>query len=63
MSTGAYIGIGGTSKKIKNIYVGIGNVSKKVKKAYIGIGGISKLWWKTANIPPINSGSIYSVSG
>ena len=46
MAKGAYIGIGNSSRKIKNIYFGIENVSRKVKKAYVGIGGVSKLWWK-----------------
>lgn len=56
MAKGAYIGIGNSSRKIKNIYFGIENVSRKVKKAYVGIGGVSKLWWKAENfrsLPPI----------
>ena len=46
MSTGAYIGLNGSAKKIKNIYLGVGNSAKKIKKAYIGVGGVAKLWWK-----------------
>lgn len=45
MSTGAYIGLNGSAKRIKNIYLGVGNVAKKIKKAYIGVDGTSKLWW------------------
>ena len=46
MAKGAYIGIGNSSRKVKNIYTGIGNIAKKVTKAYIGVGGLAKLWWK-----------------
>ena len=45
MARGAYIGVGGTAKKIKKIYFGVGGVAKKVKKAYIGVGGVAKLFW------------------
>lgn len=47
MAKGAYIGIGGTAKKIKKIYIGVGGVAKKVKKAYIGVGGKAKLWFQS----------------
>lgn len=47
MARGAYIGVGGTAKKIKKIYFGVGGVAKKVKKAYIGVGGVAKLWYKS----------------
>lgn len=62
MATGAYIG-SSNSKKLKALYVGIGNISKKIKKAYVGVNNQARVWWKTANIPPINNGSIYSISG
>ena len=48
MAKGAYIGVGNSSHKLKNIYAGVGNVSRKVKKAYIGVGGVSRLWWKAS---------------
>lgn len=47
MAKGAYIGTGGTAKKIKKIYLGVGGVAKKVKKAYIGIGGVAKIWFSS----------------
>ena len=62
MATGAYIG-STTSRKIKSLYIGVNNISKKIKKAYIGANNKARLWWKTANIPPINSGSVYSITG
>lgn len=43
----AYIGIGGTAKKIKNIYIGVGGVARQVKSAYIGIGGTAKKWYSS----------------
>ena len=46
MAKDAYIGIGGSSHKVKNIYVGIGNISKKIKKGYIGVNGVSKLFYQ-----------------
>ena len=63
MSTGAYIGLNGSAKKIKNIYLGVGNVAKKVKKAYIGVGGSAKLWWKSdPSFKIINTGLMASYS-
>ena len=59
MAKSAYIGIGNSSRKLKNIYVGIGNVSKKVKTAYVGIGGVAKKWWPSLVNPKYMSG-IYS---
>ena len=53
MSKGAYIGVGNSAKKIKNIYIGVNGVAKKVKKAYIGVNNVAKLWWSsgaTANL-------------
>ena len=48
MSKGAYIGVGNSAKKIKNIYIGVNGVAKKVKKAYIGVNNVAKLWWSSA---------------
>ena len=42
MAKKAYIGVGGTARKVKKIYFGVGNTARKVKKAYIGIGGIAR---------------------
>ena len=42
MSKGAYIGIGGTARKVKKMYVGIDGVARRIKKAYIGIGGVAR---------------------
>ena len=47
MSKGAYIGVGNSAKKIKNIYIGVNGVAKKVKKAYIGVNNVAKLWWSS----------------
>ena len=52
MAKGAYIGIGNSSRKIKNIYTGIGNIAKKVTKAYIGVGNVARLWWQQKMGPP-----------
>lgn len=48
MAKGAFIGVGGVAKKIKNIYIGVGGVAKKVTKAYIGVNGVAKLFWSGA---------------
>jgi len=43
MARGAYIGVGGTARKIKRIYVGVGGVARRVAAAYIGVGGVARL--------------------
>ena len=44
MAKGAYIGVGNSSRKLKNIYVGVGGIAKKVKRGYIGVNGVSRLF-------------------
>ena len=39
----AYIGIGGTARKVKGIYIGVDGVARRVKKAYIGVDGVARL--------------------
>lgn len=51
MTKAAYIGVGNTARKIKNIYIGIGGGARKVIAAYIGVNGVAKKWWPTK--PPI----------
>lgn len=47
---GAYVGVGGVAKQVKDIYVGVNGIAKKVIKAYIGdANGIAKLWWDGNN--------------
>lgn len=62
MAKEAYIGLSSSSRKVKQIYIGISSVAKKIKKAYIGVNNGARLWWKSANIPPVNGGTIYSAS-
>ena len=42
MAKKAYIGVGGTARKVKKIYIGVGGIARKVKKAYIGVGGVAR---------------------
>ena len=58
MAKAAYVGIGGTAKKVKKIYVGVGGVAKKVKKAYIGVGGVAKLWFNSSPVLTKSTASI-----
>lgn len=41
----SYVGVGNTSKKIKQIYVGVNGVPKKVVKGYVGVNGVPKQFW------------------
>lgn len=52
MANGAYIGVDGIAKKLKNIYIGVDGMARPVKKAYIGVEGIAKLFWTTSNPLP-----------
>jgi len=47
MSKGAYIGVGGVARKIKNIYIGVDGVARKVKKAWIGVNGVARLFYSS----------------
>lgn len=46
MSKGAYIGIEGVARKVKDIYIGVDGVAGKVKKAYLGVNGVASLCWE-----------------
>ena len=64
MSKGAYIGVGNSAKKIKNIYIGVNGVAKKVKKAYIGVNNVAKLWWSSgaAAIPKYTTSKSFNIN-
>ena len=47
MAKGAYIGVGGVARKVKNIYVGVDGVARKVKKGYIGVNGVARLFYSS----------------
>lgn len=47
MSKAAYMGVGGTARKVKKMYIGVNGVARKVKKAYIGVGGVAKLFYSS----------------
>ena len=48
MSKAAYMGVGGTARKVKKMYIGVNGVARKVKKAYIGVGGVARLFYSSA---------------
>ena len=45
MSKGAFVGVDGIARKIKNGYIGVDNVARKIKKAYVGVGGVARPCW------------------
>ena len=47
MAKGAWIGVGGKARKIKNMYIGIGGKARKIKKAWIGVGGKARLFFSS----------------
>lgn len=47
MSKAAYMGVGGTARKVKKMYIGVNGVARKVKKAYIGVGGVARLFYSS----------------
>lgn len=51
MAKGAYIGVGGKARKVKNLYIGVDGKARKVKKAYVGVGGKARLFY-TSTLPP-----------
>lgn len=49
MSIGAFVGVNGEAKRVKNIYVGVNGEAKKVIKAYVGDAyGQAKLFYSLA---------------
>jgi hypothetical protein len=42
MAKGAYIGVDGVARKVKQPYIGVDNVARKVKKAYIGVDNVAR---------------------
>lgn len=49
MSKAAYMGVGGTARKVKKMYIGVNGVARKVKKAYIGVGGVARLFYSSGS--------------
>lgn len=47
MAKGAWIGVGGKARKIKNMYIGVGGKARKIKKAWIGVGGKARLFFSS----------------
>lgn len=47
MSKAAYMGVGGTARKVKKMYIGVNGTARKVKKAYIGVGGVARLFYSS----------------
>ena len=45
MSKGAYIGIDGVARKVKDIYIGVDGVARKIKAGYIGVNGVARPCW------------------
>jgi hypothetical protein len=45
MSKAAYVGVGGTARKVTKGYAGVGGVARKIKKGYIGVGGVARPFW------------------
>ena len=45
MGKNAYMGIGGSARKIKQVYIGVDGVARAVKKGYIGIDGIARAFY------------------
>ena len=45
MGKNAYMGIGGSARKIKQVYIGVDGVARAVKKGYIGIDGIARAFF------------------
>lgn len=50
MAKGAWIGVGGKARKIKNMYIGIGGKARKIKKAWIGVGGKARLFFSSDQV-------------
>lgn len=42
MAKGAYIGVDGVARKIKQPYIGVDNVARKVTKPYIGVDNVAR---------------------
>lgn len=50
MAKNAYIGVGGTARKIKDIYIGVNGVARKITKAYVGVGNVARLFYEAVNL-------------
>ena len=50
MAKGAWIGVGGKARKIKNMYIGIDGKARKIKKAWIGVGGKARLFFSSDQV-------------
>lgn len=48
----AYVGVGGTARKVTDISVGVGGVARRVVNAYVGVDGVAQQFW------PSNKGKI-----
>lgn len=48
MAKGAYIGVGGKARKVKNLYIGVDGKARKVKKAYIGVNGKAQPFYSSS---------------
>lgn len=44
---GAWIGVDGISRHVKNMYIGVDNVARKVKAAWIGVNGLARLFYQS----------------
>lgn len=42
---GAWIGVGGVSRHIKNMYIGVNGVARKVKAAWIGVNNVARQFY------------------
>lgn len=40
MSRGAWIGVGGTARRVKRLYVGVNGTARRVRKGYVGVNGL-----------------------
>lgn len=48
MAKGAYVGVSGVARKVKQPYIGVDNVARLVLKAYVGVDGVARLWFEIA---------------
>ena len=48
---GAYIGVGGVARKMKNQYLGVGSVARKVKNGFAGVGGVARKFFSAVESP------------
>ena len=66
MAKKIYIGVDGTSRKIKKGYIGVDGVARKIKKAYIGVGGVARPCFSGGELAyygELTSRTIYSNDG